>query len=207
MTQAALAKALGLSVGYVSKLCQQGMPKDLEAARTWLDLRKSGRARKLPPSKPLSAGAAAEPSTIGSLTAGTISAALAQHKVLVDRAREVYAAAIEANDPAQGKLQSAYRQSFLLLLEIEAEEKRRAIEAREYIRLTEAVEIITRIMGKVSGKLDKLDLDCAEKANPDRPELAIKVLGAWARETKAAAYNDLNALAAEADAQASPETK
>ena len=207
MTQTALAKALGLSVGYVSKLCQLGMPKELEAARTWIDLRKSGRARKLAPSKPLSAGAAAEPSTIGSLTAGTISLALAQHKVLVDRAREVYAAAIEANDPAQGKLQSAYRQSFLLLLEIEAEEKRRAVEARDYIRLTEALEIITRIMGKVSGKLDKLDLDCAEKCNPDRPELAIKVLGAWARETKAAAYNDLNALAAEADAQASPETK
>jgi hypothetical protein len=188
MTQAALAKALGKSVGYVSKLCQQGMPKELEAARAWLDLRKAGRQRKLSPSKPVTAGAQAKPdangSTIGSLTAGTISTALAQHKVLVDRAREVYAASIEANDPAQGKLQTAYRQSFLLLLEIEAEEKKRALEAREYIRLSEALEIITRWTSKVVSRLDKLPLDCAEGCNPDRPELAIKVLERWGRSAR-----------------------
>ena len=185
MTQAALAKALGKSVGYVSKLCQQGMPKELEAARAWLDLRKAGRTRKLAPAKPMTADAAAAPeingNTIGSLTAGTISTALAQHKVLVDRAREVYAASIEANDPAQTKLAQAYRQSFLLLLEIEQEEKKRALEAREYIRLSEALEIISRWTSKVVARLDKLPLDCAESCNPDRPELAIKILERWVR--------------------------
>jgi hypothetical protein len=188
MTQAALAKALGKSVGYVSKLCQQGMPKELEAAKAWLDLRKAGRTRKLAPSKPMTADAAAAPelngSTIGSLTAGTISTALAQHKVLVDRAREVYAASIKANDPAQTKLAQAYRQSFLLLLEIEAEEKKRALEAREYIRLSEALEIITRWTSKVVSRLDKLPLDCAESCNPDRPELAIKILERWSRSAR-----------------------
>lgn len=188
MTQAALAKALGKSVGYVSKLCQQGMPKELEAAKAWLDLRKAGRTRKLAPSKTMTADAAGAPepsgSTIGSLTAGTISTALAQHKVLVDRAREVYAASIEANDPAQTKLAQAYRQSFLLLLEIEAEEKKRALEAREYIRLSEALEIITRWTSKVVSRLDKLPLDCAESCNPDRPELAIKILERWSRSAR-----------------------
>jgi hypothetical protein len=188
MTQAALAKALGKSVGYVSKLCQQGMPRELEAAKAWLDLRKAGRTRKLAPSKPMTADAAGAPepsgSTIGSLTAGTISTALAQHKVLVDRAREVYAASIEANDPAQTKLAQAYRQSFLLLLEIEAEEKKRALEARDYIRLSEALEIITRWTSKVVSRLDKLPLDCAESCNPDRPELAIKILERWSRSAR-----------------------
>ena len=188
MTQAALAKALGKSVGYVSKLCQQGMPKELEAAKAWLDLRKAGRSRKLAPSRAMTADAAGAPetsgSTIGSLTAGTISTALAQHKVLVDRAREVYAASIEANDPAQTKLAQAYRQSFLLLLEIEAEEKKRALEARDYIRLSEALEIITRWTSKVVSRLDKLPLDCAESCNPDRPELAIKILERWSRSAR-----------------------
>jgi hypothetical protein len=185
MTQSALAKALTLSVGYVSKLCQQGMPRDLEAAKAWLDLRKAGRARKLPNSKPVTVPHTSggdldiAATSIGSLTAGTISIALAQHKVLVDRAREVYASAIEANDPAQGKLQSAYRQSFLLLLEIEAEEKRRALEAREYMRTSEFMELMTRWTSKVVSRLDKLPLDCAEACNPDRPELAIKVLERW----------------------------
>lgn len=164
------------------------MPKELEAARAWLDLKKAGRQRKLAPSKPVAGGAPAAPeasgSTIGSLTAGTISTALAQHKVLVDRAREVYAAAIEANDPAQTKLQQAYRQSFLLLLEIEAEEKKRALEARDYIRMSEALEIITRWTSKVVSRLDKLPLDCAEGCNPDRPELAIKILERWVRSAR-----------------------
>jgi hypothetical protein len=164
------------------------MPKELEAARAWLDLRTAGRTRKLAPSKPMTADAAGAPepsgSTIGSLTAGTISTALAQHKVLVDRAREVYAASIEANDPAQTKLAQAYRQSFLLLLEIEAEEKKRALEARDYIRLSEALEIITRWTSKVVSRLDKLPLDCAESCNPDRPELAIKILERWSRSAR-----------------------
>jgi 1,2-phenylacetyl-CoA epoxidase catalytic subunit len=119
------------------------------------------------------------------LTAGTLSYALAQHRTLVDRAREVYAAAIEANDVAQSKLQTAYNQSLRTLVQLEDEEKKRALEARTYIKLSEAQEIITRWTAKVVQRLDKLPLDCAESCNPDRPETAIKALEKWTLQARA----------------------
>ena len=183
MTQAELAKALGLSKGYVAKLRQEGLPKTMPEAKAWLDLRKAGRHRKLPPVKPSPKVNA--PAGVEGLTAGTLSYALAQHRHLVDRAREVYAAAIEQNDPAQSKLQSAYNSSLRTLVQLEDEEKTRAIEARAYIKLTEAQEIITRWTAKVVQRLDKLPLDCAEACNPDRPETAIKALEKWTLQARA----------------------
>lgn len=183
MTQKELAKLLGLSIGTVSKKCQEGMPKDLEGAKAWIDLRKAGRHRKLP--KPKAQPAAAEvPPALKGLTAGTLSYALAQHRMLVDRARDTYLAAIEGNDPAQSKLQSAYNASLKTLLDLEDEEKKRAIEAREYIKLTEAQEIIERWTSKVVQKWDKLKLEAAEACNPDRPEVAIKALDAWTLDAR-----------------------
>jgi hypothetical protein len=183
MTQAELAKALGLSKGYVAKLCQEGLPKTMPEAKAWMDARKAGRHRKLPPVKP-SARITVTPGVEG-LTAGTLSYALAQHRTLVDRAREVYAAAIEANDVAQSKLQTAYNQSLRTLVQLEDEEKKRALEARTYIKLSEAQEIITRWTAKVVQRLDKLPLDCAESCNPDRPETAIKALEKWTLQARA----------------------
>lgn len=183
MTQKELAKLLGLSIGTVSKKCQEGMPKDLEGAKAWIELRKAGRHRKLP--KPKAQPAAAEvPPALKGLTAGTLSYALAQHRMLVDRARDTYLAAIEGNDPAQSKLQSAYNASLKTLLDLEDEEKKRAIEAREYIKLTEAQEIIERWTAKVVQKWDKLKLEAAEACNPDRPEVAIKALDAWTLDAR-----------------------
>lgn len=183
MTQKELAKLLGLSIGTVSKKCQEGMPKDLEGAKAWIELRKAGRHRKLP--KPKAQPAAIEvPPALKGLTAGTLSYALAQHRMLVDRARDTYLAAIEGNDPAQSKLQSAYNASLKTLLDLEDEEKKRAIEAREYIKLTEAQEIIERWTAKVVQKWDKLKLEAAEACNPDRPEVAIKALDAWTLEAR-----------------------
>jgi hypothetical protein len=183
MTQAELAKALGLSKGYVAKLCQEGLPKTMPEAKAWMDARKAGRHRKLPPVK-ASARITVTPGVEG-LTAGTLSYALAQHRTLVDRAREVYAAAIEANDVAQSKLQTAYNQSLRTLVQLEDEEKKRALEARTYIKLSEAQEIITRWTAKVVQRLDKLPLDCAESCNPDRPETAIKALEKWTLQARA----------------------
>jgi hypothetical protein len=183
MTQAELAKALGLSKGYVAKLCQEGLPKTMPEAKAWMDARKAGRHRKLPPVKS-SARITVTPGVEG-LTAGTLSYALAQHRTLVDRAREVYAAAIEANDVAQSKLQTAYNQSLRTLVQLEDEEKKRALEARTYIKLSEAQEIITRWTAKVVQRLDKLPLDCAESCNPDRPETAIKALEKWTLQARA----------------------
>lgn len=183
MTQKELAKQLGLAIGTVSKKCQEGMPKDLEGAKAWIELRKAGRHRKLP--KPKAQPAATEvPPALKGLTAGTLSYALAQHRMLVDRARDTYLAAIEGNDPAQSKLQSAYNASLKTLLDLEDEEKKRAIEAREYIKLSEAQEIIERWTAKVVQKWDKLKLEAAEACNPDRPEVAIKALDAWTLDAR-----------------------
>lgn len=177
MTQREIAKALGLSKGYVAKLCQEGLPKTIPEAKAWMDLRKASRHRKLPPVKP--SQKVPVPAGVEGLTAGTLSYALAQHRTLVDRAREVYAAAIEGNDVAQSKLQSAYNSSLRTLVQLEDEEKKRALEARTYIKLSEALEIITRWTARVVQRLDKLPLDCAESCNPDRPETAIKALEKW----------------------------
>ena len=183
MTQAELAKALGLSKGYIAKLRQEGLPKTMPEAKDWIAARKAGRHRKLPPAKPAPVILAA-PGVEG-LTAGTLSYALAQHRRLVDRAREVYAAAIEGNDPAQSKLQTAYNQSLRTLVQLEDTEKDRAIEARAYIKLSEAKEIIDKWTAKVVQRLDKLPLDCAESCNPDRPETAIKALEKWTLQARA----------------------
>jgi hypothetical protein len=182
MTQAELAKALGLSKGYVAKLCQEGLPRTMPEAKAWMDQRKEGRHRKLPAVKP-SPKVTASPGVEG-LTAGSLSYALAQHRTLVDRAREVYAAAIEANDVAQSKLQTAYNQALRTMVQLEDEEKKRAIEARSWIKLSEAQDIITRWTAKVVQRLDKLPLDCAESCNPDRPETAIKALEKWALKAR-----------------------
>lgn len=222
MTQSKLAKALGLSTGYVSKLCREGMPKDLEQAKTWLELRKSGRKKVLPwtrsksgpvkdpqdpaqdPAGPVkdpadpqsdpakragsragSSGSAAgseagsEAGSVAALTAGSLSRKIERHRQLLTRAADQYEEAINAGDPSQGKLQSAYNALFNRLIALEDEEKRRAVEAGEWIRLTEAQEIIGKWTSKVVARLDKLPLDCAESCNPDRPETAIKTLEKW----------------------------
>lgn len=190
MTQAQLAKELNLSVGYVCKLVKAGMPLDLEAARSFLDLKRAGRHRKLPPVSSPSAVPAAQgqpvpgEGVIRSLIADSLTDAIRQHRGLVNRAREVYLAAIEGNDPAQGKLQSAYNSSLKTLISLEDEEKRRALEAREYIRLTEHNAIVSRLAAELVARLDKLSLDCAEGCNPDRPEVAVKVLDRWALQVR-----------------------
>ena len=183
MTQKELAKLLNLSIGTVSKKCQEGMPRDLQGARAWIELRKANRHRKLPQPKPQAKTVDVPPALKG-LTAGTLSYALAQHRMLVDRARDTYLAAIEGNDPAQSKLQSAYNASLKTLLDLEDEEKKRAIEARDYIKTTEAQAIIEAWTAKVVQKWDKLKLEAAEACNPDRPEVAIKALDAWTLEAR-----------------------
>jgi len=176
MTQAELARAFNLSRGYVAKLCQDGMPQtSLEDATAWRESRNAGRSKALP---------IPEVRNIESLTDNSLSGALDQHRVLVQRARDVYMAAIETGDNAQSKLQTAYNQALKTLIALEEEEKRRAIESREYIKMSEAQEIISQWTSRVVARLDKLPLDCAEACNGDRPETAIKALEKWAREVR-----------------------
>jgi hypothetical protein len=194
VNQTDLAKALGLSKGWVSKLIREGMPKELEPAKTWLALRKAGRVKVLPwvkrpgdeagdPADPDADQEDADPaparSEVAALTAGSLSRKIERHRQLLSRAADQYEAAINAGDPSQAKLQSAYNALFSRLISLEDEEKRRAIESRDWIRMSEAKEIISRWTSKVVTRLDKLPLDCAEACNPDRPETAIKTLEKW----------------------------
>jgi hypothetical protein len=187
MTQRELAKQLGLSIGYVSKLCQEGMPKDLQQARDWLKARKAGRLRKLPAPQAKPAQDQLSPmqlQAVSALANGSLEYALAQHILVIDRARDALMAAIAGNDPAQAKLQTAYNQSLKGLVFLQDKEKARAVEARELIKLTEAQAFIAKWTAKVVQKLDKLPLECAEGCNPDRPETAIKALTKWAIDVR-----------------------
>lgn len=175
-----LARALNLSKGYVSKCVKAGCPQDLEAARTWLSCNRVSRTRKLPTAKAPSALPQVEDDApVAGLTAGSLSQKIARLRQLVDRAADNYEAALNSGDASQGKLQSAYNALFNRLIALEDEEKRRAIEAEIYIRKTRALEIISTWTARVVERLDKVDLDCAEKCNPDRPQTAIKALQAW----------------------------
>jgi len=174
VTQKVLAKALNLSKGYVAKLAQEGMPNSsVEAAKAWRAERAAGRTNLAPIP-------AARPANIESLTDNSLGGALEQHRRLVQRARDVYLAAIEEGNNNQSKLQTAYNSSLKTLIALEEEEKRRSLEARLYIKLSEAEAAISDWTAKVIARLDKLPLDCAEACNGDRPETAIKVLEAWA---------------------------
>lgn len=187
MTQRELAKQLDLSIGYVSKLCQEGMPKELEPARAWLQERKAGRLRKLPAPAPRPAQPQLSPvqiQAVSALASGSLEYAIAQHILIIDRARDALMAAIAGNDPAQAKLQSAYNGSLKGLVFLQDKEKARAVEARDLIKLTEAQAFIAKWTAKVVQKLDKLPLECAEGCNPDRPETAIKALTKWAIEVR-----------------------
>lgn len=190
LSQAALAKELELSTGYVAKLCQAGMPRELSAAKLWLEAKRANKLRKLPAHK-RSAAVDLDPApapvqiNVDGLTAGTLSVALQRHRILVDDAREVYSAAIQAGDPAQSKLQTAYNQSLRTLVYLEDEEKKRAIEAGDYIKIDDAKAIISSWTAKVVQRLDKLPLEAAEGCNPDRPEVAIKALEKWVINSRA----------------------
>jgi transcriptional regulator with XRE-family HTH domain len=178
VTQKQLAKALKLSKGYVAKLAQEGMPNSsVAAAEAWRAERAAGRSKPAPIP-------AARPANIEGLTDNSLGGALEQHRRLVQRARDVYLAAIEEGNNNQARLQTAYNQSLKTLIALEAEEVRRALEARTYIKLSEAEAVIGDWTAKVVSRLDKLPLDCAEACNGDRPETAIKVLEKWAREIR-----------------------
>ena len=184
MTQRELAKQLDLSIGYVSKLCQEGMPKDLVQARDWLKARKAGRLRKLPAPAARPQLSPVQIQAVSALASGSLEYAIAQHILIIDRARDALMAAIAGNDPAQAKLQSAYNGSLKGLVFLQDKEKARAVEARDLIKMSEAQAFIAKWTAKVVQKLDKLPLECAEGCNPDRPETAIKALSKWAIEVR-----------------------
>ena len=92
---------------------------------------------------------------------------------------------MEGQDPNQGKYQTAYNQSLKTLMDLEDEQERRLILAKDYISAKEAGEAMRSLMADVVNRLDKLALDVAEGCNPENPAKAVKALEAWVRKTRA----------------------
>ena len=162
-SQTEIAEALGLTRQRISILVKKGMPIDsVEAATAWRRAQDDARVRRAP--------VAPEQLDDGSL-ADTIS----EHRALVGRARGVWQAAMEQGDPNQGKYQSAYNASLRSLVQLEAEQERRLILAKD----------MRELAAGVVNRLDKLALDVAEGCNPENPAKAVKVLEAWVRRVKA----------------------
>ena len=97
---------------------------------------------------------------------------------------------MEARDPNQGKYQTAYNQSLKTLVNLDEEQERRIILAKEYISAKEATEAMRQLTAEMVNRLDKLGLDCAEGCNPENPAKAVKVLEAWVRRVKAELSTD-----------------
>ena len=177
LTNSELGLALGVTAQRVSVLRKEGMPTDsIDAAKAWREARASVQKAQAPKAAP------------AQLDDGTLADTIAEHRTLVGRARGVWQAAMEGGDPNQGKYQTAYNQSLKTLVALEEEQKKRAIDSRDYILRTEAEATVREFAGEVLARLDKLALEVAEKVNPDNPPLAVKVLEAWTRSVR----NDLS---------------
>jgi len=173
-TNAQLGLALGVTAQRISVLRKDGMPTDtIEAALAWRATRLNETRRPAPAPLP------------ASLDDGSLASTIAQHRLKVTRAGEIWNGAMEGQDPNQGKYQTAYNQSLKTLMDLEDEQERRLILAKDYISAKEAGEVMRSLMADVVNRLDKLALDVAEACNPENPAKAVKALEAWVRKTRA----------------------
>ena len=177
-SQTDIAEALGLTRQRVSILVKKGMPIDsVEAATAWRQAQEDARLRKAPIAP-------------AQLDDGSLADTILEHRSLVTRARGVWLGAMDAGDPNQGKYQSAYNSSLRSLINLEEEQERRLILAKDYISSKEAGEAMRELAATMVNRLDKLALDVAESCNPENPAKAVKVLEAWVRRVKAELSTD-----------------
>ena len=169
-THGQIAQALGISVARVTALKKDGMPTDsIQAAIDWRQTREEERRRLAP-------------IVIETLDDGSIAERIRLHRIKVNLAGEVWENAIRERDPNQGKYQSSYNASLKTLLNLEAEQERRSILAKDFIKATDAREAMLQLVSDVLTRHDKLALDCAEACNPENPARAVKVLESWVRK-------------------------
>ena len=168
-----LSKALGVKPRQVSYLIKNGMPRDdIEAAKKWKE------ERQAPEASPL-------PAALDGLDDGTLATTIGLHRRLVATAQGVWESAMSGGDPHQGKYQTQYNQSLKTLINLEEEQERRVIASQVFIKREVAEASVREFAAEVLGRLDKVALEVAEKANPDNPALAAKVLEAWVRGVRA----------------------
>jgi hypothetical protein len=168
-----LASALGVTAQRVSILIKDGMPdSSIEAARAWREEKQAARRQAAPKPK------------VVELDDGSLADTIDEHRGLVGRARGVWEAAMETGDCNQGRYQTAYNQSLKSLLNLEEEQERRALQARDYIKASDAQEAMLRIVGEVVARLDKMPAEIGEACNPNDPPKAIEALQVWVRKTR-----------------------
>jgi hypothetical protein len=173
LTNGQIASALGVSVARVSALRKEGMPDDsIESVLAWRQAREDERRR-------------IAPEVVETLDDGSIAERINSHRIKVNLAGQVWEQSIRDRDPNQGKFQTAYNQSLKTLLDLEEEQERRAVQARQFIKASESREAMTQLMSEILTRLDKLGLDCAEQCNPENPARAVKVLDGWVRKVRA----------------------
>ena len=169
-----LAAGLGVTAQRVSILIKDGMPDtSLEAAQAWRDEKAAARRRGAPKAK------------VPELDDGSLADTIEEHRGLVGRARGVWEAAMETGDPNQGKYQTAYNQSLKTLINLEEEQERRALLARDHIKAEDSKGAMVQLMGEVLARLDKLPVEAGEMANPNDPPVAIVALQDWVRIARA----------------------
>lgn len=173
------AAAMNVTPQRISVLKREGMPTDsVESALKWVEQKRAERSARAPKAAP------------AQLDDGTLADTISEHRSLVGRARSVWLSAMESGDPNQAKYQTAYNQSLKTLVNLEEEQERRLLLAKEYISSKDAQEAMRQLMSEVVNRLDKLALDVAESCNPENPPKAVKALEAWVRKTRSELSTD-----------------
>ena len=174
LTNMQIAEALGITPQRVSAMRREGMPTEsIDAIIAWRTARDETRRTRAPKA------------VAAQLDDGTLADTISEHRSLVTRARSVWQAAMESGDPNGPKYQTSYNQSLKTLINLEEEQERRLILAKDYIKATESADAMRQLMAEVVNRLDKIELDCAEHCNPENPAKAAKILSAWTRRAKA----------------------
>jgi hypothetical protein len=93
---------------------------------------------------------------------------------LCEMTRQVFMQALEAGDPAQGKLYANYDRAIATLLRLEKERQVRLIEESRLIDAGEAAARFGKILGQLRSNIERAELTVAPRANPDNPPKALK---------------------------------
>lgn len=147
---------------------RDGMPDELDGARAWL------AGEPLPEKKPLP--------TVD--VDKDLEATIAEHRVKVAQARQIWGALMDAGDENQARAQTSYNQSLKTLIALEEELERRALLNRETIKASESKQAMADLMTKVLEKWDQMPASCCEEANPKNPAVAQAAMAAWIRNAR-----------------------
>ena len=163
-----LAKAHGISTATMYCHFRDGMPDDLDGARAWL------AGEPLPERKALP--------TVD--VDANLEQTIAEHRVKVAQARQIWGALMDAGDENQARAQTSYNQSLKTLIALEEELERRALLNRETIKASESKQAMADLMTRVLEKWDQMPASCCEEANPKSPAVAQAAMAAWIRNAR-----------------------